>query len=279
MEAYAIFGGTAGHLAMLDPGEDLATNVIEQILEPGGRLHDEAMRFLDAFLADAAVHYSIIQAIGSGDRTWNRIASHIGKGAGSLSRPMAWLTDMELVRRDAPVTAKNPARSKQAVYRLTDPYAAFWHRFVAPLAAGGSLKAGSPAHAWRTRIAPHVDEHYGEVFEEVCRDAVWRVPGLCPFAPLVVGSWWKADSSEEVDVVAIGDDALLVGECKWGRVTGRDLANLERRAELVAADLSKRPRSTDLVLFSASGETDARVAEAAASGAVRVVDAEALFAG
>jgi hypothetical protein len=92
------------------------------------------------------------------------------------------------------------------------------------------------------------------VFEEACRQFVAR--GAHPtlaFRPVQVGSWWSADSSEEVDVVALdGQGGLLVGECKWGRADSRDLDRLMRRGGLVVADAGAVDRVTT-VLFSAGG--------------------------
>src|SRR5690606_27999485 len=76
-----------------------------------------------------------------------------------------------------------------------------------------------PEDLWGRLVAPRLDEeHVAHVFEEACRQFVARGthPSL-PFRPIQVGSWWSADSTEEVDVVALdGQGGLLVGECKWG---------------------------------------------------------------
>ena len=77
LRAYGIFGGLPGHLSLLDPQADLATNVARIVLNPNGRLFDDAQHMLDAFLADAVVHYSIVEAIARGERTWSRITSRV----------------------------------------------------------------------------------------------------------------------------------------------------------------------------------------------------------
>lgn len=278
LRTYAVFGGTAGHLALVDPEADLATNVQRQVLDPGARLYDEAQRMLDAFLSDAAVHYSILQAIANGERTWSGITKRIGKPAGSVSRPMAWLAEMQIVRRDVPITVANPERTKRAVYVLTDPYVAFWHRFVAPLIAVGSLQTTSPSAVWKRNVQPRLDEHVAGVFEEVCRQAT-RLGDIVPFEVTRVGRWWNADSSEEVDVVALGQDGeLCVGECKWGAVKKTDMTKLERRAKLIADELDG-VTETHFLLFSATGEAEPAVRLAADQGRVRLVDARDLYDG
>src|SRR5699024_11005655 len=97
--AYGIVGGLPGHLGLLRAEQDLETNVTRLLLNPDGRLADEAEHMLDAFLGDADIHYSVLQAIARGERTWSRITGRLGKPGGSLSRPMRWLEEMHLVRR------------------------------------------------------------------------------------------------------------------------------------------------------------------------------------
>jgi hypothetical protein len=89
-----------------------------------------------------------------------------------------------------------------------------------------------------------------------------------PFAPMRVGEWWDTPSREQIDVVALdGEGAMLAAECKWGEATSQDLAQLERRAALLAAELGGI-RRTYTGLFSARGEFDAGVAAARDAGRV-----------
>jgi uncharacterized protein len=248
LRAYGIFGGLPGHLALLDPAADLAGNVARHLLRPAGRLVDEAQHMLDAFVADAQVHYSVIEAIAGGEQTWAGITKRVGRDGGSLSRAMLWLTGMRIVERAVPITESNPAKSKRTLYRITDPYVGFWHRFVGPMVSAGSIGLASPAELWAGQVEPRLDDYLGAIFEAACRQFVRRGAGL-PFRPLRVGEWWDADSQNQVDVVAIGGDGeLLVGECKWGSVRGEDLQALRSRAELVMREL-KGIRTVHLAVF------------------------------
>lgn len=275
---YGIFGGLPGHLALLRPDDDLATNVARLILNPSGRLADDAEHMLDAFLGEADVHYSILQAIATGEQTWKNITQRIGKPGGSLSRPMNWLEEMQFIARIVPVTA-NARTSRRTRYRVVDPYIAFWHRFVAPLLVSGETSLTSPDMLWAGRIAPGLNEYMGQPFEEMCRAWVGRTARL-PFRASRVGSWWDGTSQNEVDIVALGADReLLVGECKWGSLTDDDLMTLRRRAALVQSELPAAAQGGPLTIacFSAVGAWGPAVAQAIKAGTVLGFTAEDLL--
>jgi AAA+ ATPase superfamily predicted ATPase len=236
--AFGAFGSLPGQLALIEPSHTIVENVAHHMLNPSGRLADEAERLFDSFLRDAGVHYGVVRAIASGEQKWSKITNRIGKGSASLSRPLEWLQDMDVVTRVIPVTETPPGNPKKAIYRLTDPYLAFWHRFVAMIRAGGSIDLMAPVDLWEHFIAPDLSDYMGPVFESVCRTFVGtRRPDL-PFHPVRVGEWWSDDSSEQVDVVALGPRGqVLLGECKWSSITRADVATLERRRDLVLREL------------------------------------------
>ncbi len=259
--AYATFGSLPGQLALIDPAKSIEENVALQMLSPSGRLSDEAEQLFDSFLKDAGVHYSIMRAIASGEQKWSRITSRVGKNSASLSRPLEWLQNMDVITRIIPVTATPPGNPKRAIYRITDPYLAFWHRFVAMMRATGSDDLMEPRELWEHYIAPGLSDYMGQVFESVCRTFVGRSrhPRL-PFRSVRVGEWWSSDSTEQVDVVALGRDGeLLVGECKWGSIARADVESLERRRDLLLEEIGG-VTSAHLAIFAGSQLRDRDVA-------------------
>jgi AAA+ ATPase superfamily predicted ATPase len=267
MVAYGLFGHLPGHLALVDPARSLAENVSEVMLDPAGRLADEALHMLDAFTGDAPVHYSIIEAIAGGEQTWGGITKRIGRVGGALHRAVRWLEEMEVIERVVPLTEANPQKSRRSVYRIVDPYVTFWHRTVAPLVNSGRLGLVPPEQLWSEVVAPSVDNHMGLVFEQICRDFVRRTDRL-PFRPVRVGEWWDSTSQNQVDVVAIGGNGeLLVAECKWGRVTAAHLRTLRTRASLVAAEAGGIVRIY-LALFTSRDEVDEEILREVENGSV-----------
>ncbi|HSU16985.1 ATP-binding protein [Longimicrobium sp.] len=275
MIAYGMYGHLPGHLSLIDAARPLGANVADALLTPSGRLVDEAQHMLDAFTADAHVHYSIIEAIAGGEQTWGGITKRVGRVGGTLQRAIRWLEEMQVIARVAPVTERNPQRSKRAVYRIIDPYVAFWHRLIAPLVNAGTLGLVAPEQLWNEAVSPALDDYMGLVFEEMCRDFVRRGDRL-PFRPVRLGEWWDGASRNQVDVVAIGGKGdLLVGECKWGRVTAAHLRSLRERAHAVAAEFGGVTH-IHTALFSGRGEGDDEVLLEAEAGATLFFSGEDL---
>ena len=240
--AYGIFGGLPGDLALLDPTVSLAENVQTHLISPTGRLHDEATHVLDAFLSDAAVHYSILDAIADGNQSWAKITARVGKSSASLSRPLAWLRDMDIISQEIPATVISGGATKLARYTVHDPYIRFWYRVMAPLIRAGVTAIRSPESVWQAYVAPALDDYMDGIFEQMCRAYVWRSEQL-PFLPTRVGAWWDRSGKAEVDIVAYDTEGnLLIGECKWGAGRSTDLTQLRQRGELVRQELGKVKR-------------------------------------
>lgn len=256
LTTYALFGGLPGNLALLDPKATLVENAVRHLLAPTSRLFDDGERLLDAFVADAAVHYSILRAIAGGEQTFSKIANRVGRQTSSISRPLAWLEEMDLIAKVFPVTRDGSPNPKLLRYRLADPYLAFWHRFVLPLRAMGVVDLLTPTEVWHRHVQPGLSDYMGEVFEEACRTWVGLHRGRrLPFRPVRVGEWWTPTSDQQVDVVALGAEGqLLAGECKWGRATADDIQRLRERAGRIAEELGG-VRTVTLAVFEGAAAT------------------------
>lgn len=276
--AYGLFGGLPGHLSLLDSDVSLAENVVRHILDPTARLNEEAVHCLDAFLGDAEVHYSIIEAIANGEVQWQKISNRIGRKSAALSRPLDWLKEMEIIEQIAPLTEYPKPSPKSMVYRLRDPYLQFWHQFVADAQAQGIPLLFEPGEVWQAFIEPRLNNYIGRyVFEEVCREFV-RSSGheRLPFRPLRVGSWWTADAQEEIDIVALGmDGEVLLGECKWGSVGRDDVDTLMARVDRILPQIPN-VRSVQIGLFS-GGAIDTAVQPRIDSGQILLFTPADLF--
>ena len=98
---------------------------------------------LDAFTGDAHVHYSIIEAIAAGEQTWSGITKRVGRSGGSLSAAAAVAGGDAGDRARGAGDGKDAPALQRVLYRIVDPYVAFWHRTVARLVNAGQPGAGS----------------------------------------------------------------------------------------------------------------------------------------
>ena len=136
------------------------------------------------------------------------------------------------MERVVPVTVKDPRRTREAVYRIADPFVRFWFRFAVPHRS--ALEQGRAREVWEQGILPALAEYMGRVLEEVARQHVWELAraGRLGFQPDAVGSWW--DGREELDVVAVrhATREAYVAECTWrgGTLHVRELDELLRKA-------------------------------------------------
>jgi len=252
VRAYGVLGGIPAYLQQFDPSRSLSANIAEHILAQGHFLHDEPRFLLLQELRDPSRYFSVLQAIAGGRTRLNEIAQSAGISSSSISFYLNTLQEMGLIERVVPATESQPHKSRRGLYRLLDHYFRFWFRFVFP---NRSLLQRGEVEQVRLRIEAELEQFTGLAFEAICREFIWRLYGTggLPFAPRAIGSWWG--ENEEVDVVAIGDEAILLGECKWTNKPVGDnlLADLERKAEAVLKQ--DRGRTVYYAHFSRSGFT------------------------
>jgi AAA+ ATPase superfamily predicted ATPase len=199
-----------------------------------GVLHAEPRRLLLDDLRETAQAASVLSLIGQGCNRISEIASRLEKPATSLTRPLARLLDLGLIRREQPfgVSQRN---SKKTLYKIDDPFLSFWFRFVDPNRS--RLEAGMLKAVVRD-IERNIQQYHGEVWEDLVRRAVARlkIDGI-EWGPGC--RWWGAGSDKkpmEIDIISESVDrsALLVGEAKLslGRQSlEQAVSELERKSQ------------------------------------------------
>ncbi|HEX9116003.1 MAG TPA: ATP-binding protein [Anaerolineae bacterium] len=272
IETYAVLGGIPAYLTRWDGRQSLLTNIEQRILSPASYLYLEPQFLLREELQEPRNYFALLQAIAQGKTRLGEIVQATGMERGPASRYLAILQDLHLVERRVPVTERQPDKSRRGVYRLRDPFLAFWFRFVAPYVS--TLELGHPAPVVRL-VDAQLSQFVGPVFEDLCREWVTgqAAGGRLPLVPQRIGAWW--DNEEEIDLVAPGERALLAGECKWStRPVGTNvLDDLKRKAHTLALrenrTLGPNPE-IHYALFARSGFTDALHTVANAEGVLLV---------
>ena len=198
------------------------------VLDPAGPLHPEPDRLLLEETPPATSLRPLLDVIGAGAHRVSEIAGRLGFPASSLSRPLAALTEMGLVRRETPFGSE-PRSGKRSLYRIDDPFLRLWFRVVAPVrTALAQAPRETRLEYWRR----HRAGLEAQAWEELCRMAV---PFLhradCSLADL--GPWEPAQrywrrNEPEYDVVARSVDgrrpARRRGEVDAAAAAGNGLA-------------------------------------------------------
>lgn len=214
LDAYSLWGGVPRYWELAADFPSTWHAAQELVLDPLGVLHDEPRRLLLDDLRETAQAASVLALIGKGCHRLSEIAARLGKPATSLTRPLHRLLELGFVRREQPFGASRKS-GKKTLYRLDDPFLAFWFRFVEPNRS--RLEAGSLAGVGRD-IQRDFSRHRGEIWEHLVREAVASM-SIERIEWKTGRRWWGTGTDKkplEIDVVSESADgnALLVCEVK-----------------------------------------------------------------
>jgi len=178
------------------------------------------------------------------------------------------LVSLGIIRKETPYGEKT---SRKAIYSIEDNMFRFWYRFVPE---NNSIIARGAADLAYRRIEPFLPDYMGKVFEEICRQYLWRLllDGKCPVEFSSLGRWWGNDpiekSQAEIDILAEQDrNIALFGECKWTneKVDLGVLESLVKRSRLFPY------QKVPFYLFAKSGFTKGCIDTAGEMGNVALV--------
>lgn len=239
IEEYAVWGGVPRYWELRENRISLDDAMWHNILSVNGALYEEPIKLLQDDVKDIVKTSTIMSYIGTGANRLSEIAARCNEPATNLSRPLKKLVDLGFLEKDVPfgIDEKN---AKKSLYKIADPFMAFYYQFVVPNRSFIELGRRLPIEQ---ALTAHFSESVNMQWEKLCRDAVTGnlVNGV------VYGKakrWWgsvfnedKKPEQVEFDVMAESLDkkSLLVGECKW--TTGENdkqlTAALLRKANLL----------------------------------------------
>ena len=239
VEEYAVWGGVPRHWELRETRNSLSDALWHNILSINGTFYEEPIKLFQDDVKDIVKTSTIMYYIGSGANRLSEIAARCNEPATNLSRPLKKLIDLGFLEKDVPfgIDEKN---AKKSLYKIADPFMAFYYQFVVPNRSFIELGRRLPIEQ---ALAAHFPEYVSMHWEKLCRDAVTgnMVNGIVYGK---VKRWWgpvlnekKEPEQIEIDVMAESLDKkyLLVGECKWtNQENGKQLtAELLRKANLL----------------------------------------------
>lgn len=255
VEYYSVTGGVPKYIEALKQQKSLTEAIRTQVVNKNSFLFDEPTFLLQKEVTEIGSYFSIISAIAAGSHRISELAGTLQVKQTNLSKYLNVLIDLDLVKREVPITEKNPEKSKKGLYFLKDNFLTFWFRFIQPNRS--YIESGHPEYAMRKIEESFIENHVAFVYEDICRENMWTlaVQGTWLFSFSKIGRWWN--KSSEIDIVALDEEGnnIVFGECKfWKSKVGINvLLDLEQKAQSV--EWGTEARQEHYALFSISGFT------------------------
>ena len=266
--AYGIVGGTPQYLLQIDDRLSIEDNIKNTYLNPISFLYEEPTNLLKQEVREPAIYTAIITAIAVGASRMSDISNKVGEDSNICANYLKSLINLGIVKKETPYGEKT---SRKSIYSIEDNMFRFWYRFVPN---NNSVIMRGAADIVYRRIEPQLSEYMGAVFEEICKQYLWKLllDGNSPVEFSELGRWWGNDPIEkkqtEIDIMGEQDKkTALFGECKWTneKVDLGVLETLIKRSKLFSYI------NVHLFLFSRSGFTKGCIDKANELGNVSLV--------
>ena len=265
---YGIAGGTPQYLLQMSDKLSVEENIKNTYLNPISFLYEEPTNLLKQEVREPAIYNAIITAVATGYSRMSEISSKIGEDTNVCSNYIRNLINLGIIQKETPYGEKE---SKKSIYSIEDNMFYFWYRFVLD---NSSVIARGAADLVYKRIEPHLSNYMGRVFEEICKQYLWKqlLAGKAPIEFISLGRWWGNDpirkSQAEIDIMGEQDrESALFAECKW-RNEKTDLDILETLIERSKLFPYKK---VHYYLFAKSGFTERCIGKAKEMGNVSLI--------
>lgn len=268
--AYGIVGGTPQYLMQLDDKLSIEGNIKNTHLNPSSSIFEEPTNLLKHEVREPAIYNAVITAIATGSSKMNEISNKIDEDTSVCATYIKNLITLGIVKKESPYGKKS---TRKTIYSIEDNMFHFWYRFVPENTSIISRGAVDLAYS---RIAPELSSYMGSVFEDICKQYLWKLllEGKCAVNFTDLGRWWganpKTKSQEEIDIMGTDKDTALFAECKWTNEKV-DLGVLETLVERSTLFNYKR---THFYLFAKAGFTKGCIDRANEMGNVTLVTYE-----
>lgn len=268
---YGIVGGTPQYLLQMDEQISVEENIKNTFLNPSSSIYEEPENLLKQEVREPALYNAIITAVASGASHMAEISTKVGEETSVCTRYLKNLIGLGIVRKETPYGEKE---SRKSLYVIADNMFRFWYRFIPD---NNSIISRGAADLAYQRIAPHLSDYMGKVFEDICMQYLWKLllDGKSQVLFADLGRWWGTDpktrSQTEIDIMGEQDKTTaLFGECKWTN-ENVDVGILDK---LVERSQLFHYSKTVLYLFAKTGFTQGCVEKANEMGNVVMVTFE-----
>lgn len=213
---YGIVGGTPQYMLQMNPKVSVEENIKNNFLNPNSFLYEEPGNLLKQEVREPAIYNAIITAIANGYSKLSEISGKVGEETSVCATYIKNLVSLGIVKKETPYGEET---TRKTIYSLEDNMFRFWYRFIPENSS--AITRGTTDLVYR-RIEPHLNDYMGLVFEEICKQYLWKqlICGEIPVYFMDLGRFWGTNPKNrqqfEIDIMGAEDkDTALFGECKW----------------------------------------------------------------
>ncbi|WP_129408582.1 ATP-binding protein [Marinitoga lauensis] len=241
---YSITGGIPLYLKEFSNYSNLKEALANKIFSPGEFLVEEG-KFLtmEEFKKDPSNYFSIMRVIADGKTTPVEISNFSGVENRKISTYLSKLLDIELIKKELPFSLKKS--KKKPLYYIDDEYIKFYFKYIYP---NIDIIYRGYGERLAEKVLAEINMYTSFTFEKIAKQYIEKVEN-----PQKIGKWWNKDV--EIDLVAINEDTLIVGEYKFTnkKVDNRVLQKLQLKTQKMIEELKFEPENIIYYLFSKSG--------------------------
>lgn len=233
--AYGLVGGTPQYLLQINDNLSIEDNIKNIYLSPVSAIYEEPNNLLKQEVREPAIYNAVVTAIATGSSKLSEIANKIGEDTSVCAMYIKNLISLGIVKKEMPF---GETSTRKTIYSIEDNMFCFWYRFIPENTS--AIARGAKDIVYK-KIEPFLSGYMGSVFEEICKQYLWRqlLKGETEILFTDIGRWWgsnpKTKQQEEIDILGTEDkDTAIFGECKWTntKVDVEVLETLIARSEL-----------------------------------------------
>lgn len=249
IEFYSITGGIPKYILEFDRDKAPLWNIENNIFNKDNFLYSEPKFLLQEEINDLSRYFSILNSIALGNTKLSSICSHLGINSNGITSYITKLIDLDILEKEVPVT-ENIENGKKGLYKIKDNYLKFWFSYVYPYQSYLEIENLTyPLEKIKTEFNLWVFK----IYEDLSRETLLNNSQV-PFPIKKLGRWWN--NNEEIDIVGLGDNEIIFGECKWSnkKVGLSVLISLKEKSKNVKWNNNNRKEY--FILFSKEGFSD-----------------------
>ncbi|WP_243740573.1 DUF234 domain-containing protein [Streptomyces sp. 8K308] len=220
VDALLITGGFPEIVQSWRPGMNRGEFLREAVSNPLSPLLAAGELSLLGEFPESSHARAVLEAVGSGERTFSAIAAQAGGAgalpSGTLSPLLNTLQSKRILAADLPLSTKADTKNKR--YRIADPYLRFWLAF---LKRGIPLVERGRGELALERIERSWTSWRGRAVEPVVRELLLRLlPDERWPETEAIGGWWNRLNNPEIDLIGADREPIagavhFIGSVKW----------------------------------------------------------------